>query len=97
MEISWHTGWYVLAYAILAPVYCCPEKAFCEYLNVGSRRKTRTVDWFTPELLEEMQQQRNLLGNKKASELYGIEPSNFCHILKRHKSNCPKNKHWAVM
>ena len=26
MEVCWRTGWYVLAYAILAPSYCCPEK-----------------------------------------------------------------------
>lgn len=39
MEVCWRTGWYVLAYAILAPSYCCPEKAYCEYMHAGSRKR----------------------------------------------------------
>lgn len=87
MECDWRTGWYVLAYAILSQKYCCPEKAYFEYMNVGSGQRPFTTYWVTNEMLEEMLLQRQELGNRKAAELYGIEAKNFWVMLKRYKNH----------
>lgn len=91
MEVCWRTGWYVLAYAILAPSYCCPEKAYCEYMHAGSRKKICVTEWVTMGLFNEMVAMRVVLGNKKAADLYGIDPSNFCHMMKKRRCK----KWWA--
>lgn len=79
----WHTGWYVLALAILSEKYMCPEKAFYVYLSTGTERQRYPYEeWMPPGMLDEMRAQRKLLGNKKAAELYGIDKSNFCRITK---------------
>lgn len=85
MEVCWRTGWYVLAYAILSPDYCCPEKAYCEYMHAGAKKNICVTDWITEGMFEEMITMKKILGNKKAAELYGMEPSNFWHFLNKRK------------
>lgn len=77
----WHTGWYVLALAILSEKYMCPEKAFYVYLS-GNRHRAKSAEWMPPGMLDEMRVQRKLLGNYKASKLYGIEQKNFYRMTK---------------
>lgn len=85
MEL-WHTNWYILAYAILAPEFCCPEKAYYEYFAIGEEnRKIRAAEWMPKGMLDEMCRQQEEIGNKRAADLYGIHYNTFWHMLKKYR------------
>lgn len=69
IEIDWRYGWYVLAYAILSPTYCCPEKAFITFFE---GKKVNVIQWMTEDMIEEMKNIKKEIGGKKTAECYGI-------------------------
>lgn len=78
--MDWRYGWYVLAFAILSPKYCCPEEAYVLFFE---NKRLRLEDWVTDDMFDEMKNLKKEIGGKKTAECFGISVKHFYKIMKR--------------